>query len=114
VSPVLLSADHPEPFAAAWTVGSLAVLVNAGSASVTIDASSHAAATIARLHGSSVLATDVSDARSIAALGYEDGARRVIVANLVGQPTSFALNGEQQQPLDAYEVRSCDASTASS
>jgi hypothetical protein len=114
VSPVLLSADHPEPFSAAWTVGSLAVLVNAGSASLTIDASSRAAAMIARLHGSSVLATDVSDARSIAALGYEDGARRVIVANLVGQPTSFALNGEQQQPLDAYEVRSCDASTASS
>ncbi len=114
VSPVVLSAAHPEPFAVAWTIGSLAALINAGAASVTIDASSHAAAVIARLHGSPVLATDVSDARSIAALGYEDGAPRVIVANLVGQTTPFALNGEEQQPLDAYEVRSCDASTASS
>jgi D-apionolactonase len=114
VSPVVLSAAHPGPFAAAWTIGSLAALIKAGAASVTIDASSHAAAMIARLHGSPVLATDVSDARSIAALGYEDGAERVIVANLVGQPTPFAVNGEEQKPLGDYEVRSCDASTASS
>ncbi len=114
VSPVALSAAHSEPFAAAWTIGSLAALINAGAASVTVDASSHAAAMIVRLDASPVLATDVSDARSIAALGYEDGAPRVIVANLVGEPTPFSLNGEEQRPLDAYEVRSCDASTASS
>jgi len=114
VSPVVLSAAHPEPFAAAWTIGSLAALITAGAASITIDASSHAAAMIARLHGSPVLATDVSDARSIAALGYEDGAPRAIVANLVGRSTPCALNGEEQEPLDAYEVRSCDVSTASS
>jgi hypothetical protein len=115
VSPLVLSADHPEPFAAAWTIGSLAALINAGAASVTIDASSRAAAVIARLHGSPVLATEVSDARSIAALGYEEeGVARVIVVNLVGQPMPFSLNAEDQQPLDAYEVRSCDASTASS
>ena len=114
VSPVILSADHAEPFAAAWTIGSLAALINAGAASVTIDASSGAAAMIARLQGSRILATDVSDARSIAALGYEDGSRRVIIANLLSEPTSFVLNEVEQQPLDGYEVRSCDASTASS
>jgi hypothetical protein len=114
VSPVILSADHAEPFAAAWTIGSLAALINAGAASVTIDASSRAAAMIARLQGSRILATDVSDARSIAALGYEDGSRRVIIANLLSEPTSFVLNEVEQQPLDGYEVRSCDASTASS
>jgi RNA-binding protein YhbY len=114
VSPVVLSAAHPEGFAVAWTIGSLAALIDAGAASITIDASSHAAAMIARLHGSPVLTADVSHPRSIAALGYEDGAPRVIVANLVGEPTPFALNGEGQRPLAAYEVRSCDASTASS
>jgi hypothetical protein len=114
VSPVVLSANHPGPFTAAWTVGSLAALTNAGAASVTIDASSQAAAMIARLSGSPVLATDVSDTCSIAALGYEQGAHRVILANLLGEPTPFVLNGVEQQSLDAYEVRSCDASTASS
>ncbi len=115
VSPVVLSADHAEPFAAAWTIGSLAALINAGAASVTIDASSRAAAMIARLHGLPLLTTDVSDARAMAALGYEEQrAPRVIVVNLAGQPTPFELDGEAQQPLDPYEVRSCDASTASS
>jgi hypothetical protein len=115
VSPVVLSPDHPEAFASAWTVGSLAALINESAASVTIDASSRAAALIARLSDSPVLTTDVSDTRSIAALGYEHGhAARVIVANLLGEPTPFVLNGEEQQALDAYEVRSCDASTASS
>lgn len=115
VSPVVLSADHPEGFAAAWTIGSLAALINAGAASVTIDASSRAAAVIACLHGLPVLSTDNSDARSIATLGYEErGTPRVIVVNLLGQPTPFELNGKDQEPLDAYEVRSSDASTASS
>jgi len=115
VSPVVLAADHPEPFAAAWTIGSLATLVGAGAASITIDASSPAAAAIARLHGSPVLETHVSDPRSIAALGFEDAdRRRAIVVNLMGERTPFVLNGEEQQPLEPYEVRSCDASTASS
>jgi D-apionolactonase len=115
VSPVTLSADHPEAFRAVWTIGSLAALINAGAASVTIDASSRAAAVIARRHGLPVLDTDNSDARSIAALGYEEqGVPRVIVANLLGQRTPFELNGKEQQPLDAYEVRPSDASTASS
>ena len=115
VSSVLLSSDHPKSFADAWTSGCLATLIAAGAASITIDASSTAAATFARLHGAQVLGMRVSDPRLIAALAIEsDDGPRAIVVNLMGEPTPFVLNGEEQPELRPYEVRSCEASAASS
>ena len=57
----------------------------------------------------------VSDPRRIAALAIEsDDGPRAIVVNLMGEPTPFVLNGVEQPELNPYEVRSCDASAASS
>jgi hypothetical protein len=115
VSSVSLSSDHPKSFADAWTTGCLATLIGAGAASITIDASSSAAARFALLHGAHVLALRVSEPRRIAALAIEgDNGRRAIVVNLMGGLSPFVLNGVEQRELDSYEVRSCDASAASS
>ena len=115
VSSVSLSSDHPKSFADAWTAGCLATLIGAGAASITVDASSSAAARFALLYGTQVLGLRVSEPRLIAALAIDgDDGRRAIVVNLIGEPTPFVLNGVEQPELDPYEVRSCDASAASS
>jgi len=119
------------PFAAAWTLGSLAALAAAAACSVTFhDAIGpggiigadgtptpvyHVLAAAAALRGRRLLPTQVSRRREVAALAVGlPGGIRVLVANLTRAPLTARLDGNPALngavvKLEPYEVQRLDA-----
>jgi D-apionolactonase len=106
VTPVTLTTHLGTPFAEAWTVGSLAALINAGAASITCDASWRGVTHVAELRGAGLLEIADPQPLRIAALAVQtESGSRLLVANLTPAPRAFAADRTEQPPLAPYEVR---------
>ncbi len=121
---------HTSKFAAAWTLGSVAALANAGAVSATYFEATgdnglvsldvkpfpvyHTLAAVAPFSGASVVATVSSHPLSVVALAFTTGKKRILIlANLRATPLSVKIDGTwnaRAVALDAYEVISIPSS----
>ena len=124
--------SEPDPrqksqFCAAWTLASLSALARAGASSVTYFETHGAGGVLdgdatypvfrvleaaAGFAGASVIACESSDESRVAALALESGGtRRVLIANLTGEPCEIAVAGQRETlNLEPYAVTRLDSS----
>jgi hypothetical protein len=115
------------PFCAAWTLASLSALARAGASSVTYFETRGAGGVLdgdetypvfrvleaaTEFAGASVVACENSDESRVAALALEaGGTRRVLIANLTGEPREIAVAGQREAlHLEPYAVTRLDSS----
>jgi hypothetical protein len=115
------------PFCAAWTLASLSALARAGASSVTYFETRGAGGVLdgdetypvfrvleaaTEFAGASVVACENSDESRVAALALEaGGTRRVLIANLTGEPCEIAVAGQREAlHLEPYAVTRLDSS----
>lgn len=115
------------PYCAAWTLASLSALARAGASSVTYFETRGAGGVLdgdemypvfrvleaaTGFAGASVVACENSDESRVAVLALEaGGTRRVLIANLTGEPCEIAVAGQRETlNLEPYAVTRLDSS----